>query len=82
MTIKYLDYSNSESIFGISEMEFLSYEEKIKLVPQKLSDLDLKEILKNVKDDFLKEEKKYWKLLEHKGLTPGRLILQLLVTGL
>ena len=68
MTIKYLDYSNSESIFGISEMEFLSYEEKIKLVPQKLSDLDLKEILKNVKDDFLKEEKKYWKLLEHKDI--------------
>ena len=48
MTIRYTDYPNSESIFGISEMEFLSYEEKVKLVPQKLSDLDLKEILKKI----------------------------------
>jgi hypothetical protein len=68
MTIQYLDYPNSQSIFGVGEMEFLSYEEKNKLIPQKLSDLDLKEILKNVKDDLLKEDIKPWKLFEHKDI--------------
>lgn len=68
MTIKYTDYPNSESIFGISEMEFLSYEEKVKLVPQKLSDLDLKEILKNLKDDLSKEDLTNWELVEQKDI--------------
>ena len=68
MTIRYTDYPNSESIFGISEMDFLSYEEKYELIPQKLSDLDLKEILKNVKDDLSKENINPWKLFEHKDI--------------
>jgi len=68
MTIKYLDYPNSESIFGINEMDFLSLEEKYELVPQKISDLNLKEFLKNVKDDLLKEDKKLWELVEQKDI--------------
>lgn len=68
MTIKYLDYPNSESIFGINEMDFLSLGEKYELVPQKISDLNLKEFLKNVKDDLLKEDKKLWELVEQKDI--------------
>ena len=49
-------------------MDFLSYEEKYELIPQKLSDLDLKEILKNVKDDLSKENINPWKLFEHKDI--------------
>lgn len=68
MTIKYLDYPNSKSIFGINEMDFLSLEEKYELVPQKISDLNLKEFLKNIKDDLLKEDKKLWELVEQKDI--------------
>lgn len=64
MTIKYLDYPNSESIFGISNLEFLSEQEKYKLIPNKLSDLNTDNIVLKIKDKFLNLNDKYWKLYE------------------
>ena len=68
MTIKYLDYPNSESIFGISEMEFLSYEEKNKLIPQKLSDLNLKNLMNGIKDELSKIDMNSWKLFKQNDI--------------
>ena len=59
MTIKYLDYPNSESIFGISNLEFLSEQEKYKLIPNKLSDINTDNIVLKIKDKFLNLNDKY-----------------------
>ncbi|MDC0381064.1 hypothetical protein OAM52_05290 [Flavobacteriaceae bacterium] len=69
MTIKYLDYPNSESIFGISNLEFLSEQEKYKLIPNKLSDIDINGFFTKIKDNFLKQRNELFKLWESDGIS-------------
>lgn len=69
MIIRYLDYENSESIYGIKNMEFLSEQEKYKLIPEFISDLDINAVFVNIKDGFLKQNNELFRLWEPNEIT-------------
>tara|TARA_B110000879_G_C10720341_1_gene336336 strand:+ start:64 stop:378 length:315 start_codon:yes stop_codon:yes gene_type:complete len=69
MIIRYLDYENSESIYGIKNMEFLSEQEKYKLIPEFISDLDINAVFVNIKDGFLKQNNEIFRLWEPNEIT-------------